>query len=40
MLEQEHLLEQWRYRGSDDQLRAVFVNQVRVHEKRTARRFP
>ena len=40
MLEQKHLLGQWRYRGSDDKLRAAFVHQVQVYGKRTGRRFP
>ena len=40
MPEQKHLLGQLRYRCSDHELRAVFVNQVREHEKRTDRRFP
>ena len=40
MPEQKDLLGQLRYRGSDDELRAAFVNQVREHEKRTGPQFP
>ena len=40
MPEQKDLLGQLCYRGSDDELRAVFVNQVGEHAKHTGPRFP
>ena len=40
MREQEDLLGELHYRGSDDDLPAAFADQVKERRKRTGRQFP